>query len=57
MKEERMKPNFNMVKWRLQVLPDANGVAYLVEVGVLSVKEARFILLGETYNNEEGTNE
>lgn len=51
------KPNFNMVKWRLQALPDAVGVAMLVEQGVLTVKEARFILLGETYNTEEGTNE
>lgn len=58
MKEERMN-NFNMVKWRLQVLPDAVGVAMLVEQGVLSIQEARFILLGETYSteNKEGTNE
>lgn len=44
----------------MQVLPDAVGVAMLVEQGILTVKEARFILLGETYSTEEtkeGTNE
>lgn len=42
-----------MIRWRLKELPDAQGVAYLVEVGVLTIDEARFILLGETYETEE----
>lgn len=46
-----------LVRWRLQTLPDAVGVAMLVEQGVLTVQEARFILLGETGQNKEGTNE
>ena len=42
-----------LVRWRLQTLPDAVGVAMLVEQGVLTVKEARFILLGESGEEEE----
>lgn len=36
------------IMWRLRDLPSAEGVAMLVEQGVLTVQEARFILLGET---------
>lgn len=39
------------ILWRLRDLPSAEGVAMLVGQGVLTVEEARFILLGET--NEE----
>lgn len=44
-----------LVRWRLQTLPDAVGVAMLVQQNVLTVEEARFILLGET--PKEGQNE
>lgn len=40
------------IMWRLRDLPTAEGVAMLVEQGVLTIEEARFILLGET---EEGS--
>lgn len=39
------------IRWRLQTLPDAVGVAMLVEQGVLTVEEARFILLKDTGTN------
>ena len=53
------KPKFMLVKWRLQQLPTAEGVAMLVEQGVLTVAEARFILLRELPKEykEEGKNE
>lgn len=51
-KEERMK----YIKWRLRDLPSAEGVAALVAVGVLTLEEARFILLGETGEKKEETN-
>ena len=45
--------NFNALKWRLRDLPSADGVAALVISGVLTIEEARFILLGETYEKKE----
>lgn len=44
------------VKWALQTLPTAEGVAMLVQHGILTVAEARFILLREL-PKEEGKKE
>ncbi len=52
------------VTWRLQKLPTPDEVSNLVNAGVLTVEEARFILLKDTgtvgkiaVTNNEGTNE
>lgn len=41
------------ITWRLRELPSAEGLAALVEQGVVTKEEARFILLGELPKNEE----
>ena len=52
------------VTWRLQKLPTPLEVAALVEQGILTVEEARFMLLRDTgylgkieVKEKEGTNE
>jgi hypothetical protein len=39
--------------WRLRVLPTAEGLAMLVEQGIVTKEEARFILLGEAGEKKE----